>query len=133
MYIYINSEPRNTNLYIIYIWHIDIVCCSAGPDRMYCCIPNPWSTDKITQENTQAHTRISINVYIWSITPRFKARVNGTSAVVKKLLTNYQGFFFTTAVVPFTHGLNRGVMLHMYHIHGIFTKTCIWSYSVCII
>ena len=52
-------------------------------------------------------------IYISSITPRFKARVSGTSAVVKKSLTIFLNFF-TTAVVPFTHGLNRGVMLHMY-------------------
>ena len=32
----------------------------------------------------------------------------------EEILNNFLGFFFTTAVVPFTHGLNRGVILHMH-------------------
>ena len=32
----------------------------------------------------------------------------------EEILNNFLRIFFTTAVVPFTHGLNRGVLLHMY-------------------
>ena len=39
--------------------------------------------------------------------------VNVTTAVVKKILNNFLRFYFTTAVVPFTLVLVRGVVLHI--------------------
>ena len=53
-------------------------------------------------------------VKLASITPRFKSSVNGTIAVVKKILKKFLRIFFTTAVVPFTLDLDRGVMLHIW-------------------
>ena len=38
---------------------------------------------------------------------------DSTTAVVKKILNNFLRFYFTTAVVPFTLVLVRGVVLHM--------------------
>ena len=49
--------------------------------------------------------------YISSTTPRTNMSVNGTIAIVKKILTNFFRIFFTTAVVPFTLVLVCGVVL----------------------
>ena len=56
-------------------------------------------------------------ICIWTTTPRTNTSVNGTTAVVKKILHYFLRFYFTTAVVPFTLVFVRGVVKAYHNIN----------------